>query len=99
MPAKLWREATALAHRVGAYAVVREVGVNYQRLKERMAGTDATVKRPEKFVELTGGQLFGSMMSGAVLELSDKAAKLVVRFEAGAEVNAAELVSAFRQRA
>ena len=101
MPAKLWREATEVARRVGAYVVVREVRVNYRKLKERMAATaaDRTRPRPQEFVELTGAQILGSPESGPVLELSDKTVKLVVRLQPGAEVNAAELVSAFRRRA
>ena len=100
MPAALWREATALGHRVGAYVVVRTIGINYRKLKERMAATaeSAIATRRNAFVELTGAQILGSSMNGTVLELSDKAVKVVVRFGAGVEVNAAQWISAFRHR-
>lgn len=98
MPALLWREATALAHQIGAYAVARGLGLNYRRLKSRMASTTGTEKRSAEFVELSGAQILGPMI-GAVVEVEDESAKLIVRLSAGAAVNAADLVSAFRRRA
>jgi hypothetical protein len=103
MPADLWAEAIALARSGRPYTVARALRVNFEGLRRRMAESAADGRgaaAPGAFVELSGAQILGaSSASGAVVELSDgDGVRLTVRLAAGAEVDVARVVAAFRQR-
>ncbi len=101
MPAELWDQAVALARPGRAWAVARALRISFQALRRRMAETDgrAPPASPSAFVELSGAQILGSTSAaGAVVELSDGGARLTVRMAAGAELDVARVVAAFRRR-
>jgi len=99
MPADLWTEAVALARSGRPYAVARVLGLNFDGLRRRMAEAAASAPPPGAFVELSGAQILGASVPGAVVELSDgDGVRLTVRLVAGAEVDVARVVAAFRQR-
>ncbi|MFA5123797.1 hypothetical protein [Zavarzinia sp.] len=101
MPVDLWDEAVALARSGRAYAVAHALGVNFEGLRRRVAEAVGGVPRasPSAFVELSGTEIIGSASaSGAVVELSDGAARLTVRMAAGVELDVARVVAAFRRR-
>ena len=99
MPADLWTEAIALARSGRPYAVARVLGLNFDGLRRRMAEAAASAPPPGAFVELSGAQILGASVPGAVVELSDgDGVRLTVRLVAGAEVDVARVVAAFRQR-
>ena len=101
MPAELWTEAVALAGGGRAYAIGQALGLNFEGLKRRMAEAGArAAPAGGTFVELSGAQILGaSSATGAVVELSDgDGVRLTVRLAAGADVDVARLVAAFRQR-
>jgi hypothetical protein len=80
--------------------VARVLGLNFDGLRRRMAEAAASAPPPGAFVELSGAQILGaSSAPGAVVELSDgDGVRLTVRLVAGAEVDVARVVAAFRQR-
>lgn len=98
MPAALWSEAASLARSEGAYRVARALRVNLDGLRRRMA--EAAVETAPAFVELPAGQLLGApQTAGAVVEMQDSdGTRVVVRLGAGAPVDVAQVVSAFRRR-
>jgi len=101
MPADLWDEAVALARPGRAWAVARALGISFQALRRRMAeaGDGPATASPSPFVEVSGAQILGSTAaSGTVVELSEGDARLTVRMAAGAELDVAHVVAAFRRR-
>lgn len=104
MPPDLWAEAVELARSGRPYSVARALGLGFESLRRRMAeatpGTLTTV--PNAFVELSWAQVFGAAIPsspGTVVELSDgNGVRLTVRLVAGAEVDVARVVAAFRRR-
>jgi hypothetical protein len=102
MPPDLWAEAIALARAGRPYAVAQALRVNFEGLRRRMAesvpGAPSAV--PGAFVELSGAQILSATAAtGTVVELSDGAdVRLTVRLAAGAELDVAQVVAAFRQR-
>jgi hypothetical protein len=103
MPADMWDEAVTLARGGRPYAVARALRVNFEGLRRRMAeaGVRAVGGSAATFVELSGAQILGAepaVTPGGVVELSDAGGmRLTVRLAAGAEVDVARLVTAFRQ--
>ena len=102
MPARLWKEAAALAREFGAGPVGRALSVNHQSLKRHMEAEGGSSGSAEVttggFVELGRTQVL-ELAAGPVVELSDaRGVRLAVRFAAGSALNLAELVEAFRGR-
>ena len=103
MPAPLWAAAIALARRLGVNPVKEALGLNYTALRTRLdaARSDVVATAPARFVELSGAQVMGlpSAAPGSVLEFSDAhGTRLTVRLDAGASLDVARLVEAFRRR-
>jgi hypothetical protein len=105
MPAALWDEAAALAQELGVHPVKSALGLNYESLKRRLEDGASFERSPVaeargEFVELSGAQLLGlPLAAGPVLEFSDASgARLTVRLAAGAALDVAQLVAAFRGR-
>ncbi|HTP29188.1 MAG TPA: hypothetical protein VMK12_26440 [Anaeromyxobacteraceae bacterium] len=107
MPARLWREAAALARELGAGPVGRALGLNHQALKKHMevrgngwGGADVAEAPTAGFVELARTQVLGMVAAtGPIVEVSDaRGVKLTVRLAAGSSLNLAELVEIFRGR-
>jgi len=103
MPEPLWAATVALARRLGVNPVKSALGLNYRALRTRVeaageVAVGAATASP-RFVELSGAQVLGlPAASGSVLEFSDAhGAHLTVRLMAGAEVDVARLVEAFRR--
>lgn len=104
MPADLWDDAVTLARGGRPYAVAHALRLNFEGLRRRMAeaapGSPAGAA-PSAFVELSGAQILGAAAAeapGAVVELSDGGrVRLTMRLAAGAELDVARIVAAFRQ--
>ena len=100
MPAELWAKAVALAQTTGIYRVARALRVDYQTLARRVAeagGAQAGHAVRGGFVELSGADLIGG---ATVVEVTDAdGARMTIRLGAGAEIDAAALLGAFRRRA
>jgi len=102
MPEDLWREAISLGGRGSVFAVSRALGINYASLKRRVADAQKAARgrrRSNGFVELSGAALLGA--TGTVIELADgEGVRMTVRLGvgAGADLDVAKLVAAFRQR-
>lgn len=98
MPARLWKEAGALALELGVNPVKDALGVNYRSLQKHMEDERVALgSRAEdgagRFVELAGPQV----MVGPEVELCDaKGIRLTVRFGVGSALDLVELVKAFR---
>ena len=99
MAPELWSGAVKLGQSHGAYAVARALRINFECLKRRMAEAKAPPRRGE-FVEWTGAEILGaSSVPAAVMELADETgARLTLRLGAGAQVDVASVVAAFRRR-
>lgn len=102
MPARLWKEAVALARELGVYRVKCAVGVNYHSLQKHMederAASGGVGETPGNgFVELSGAQVLGlPEVGGPVVELcATNGVKVTVRFPAGSVLDLAELVKVF----
>jgi hypothetical protein len=102
MPEPLWEAAVVLARSAGVYPVARDLGLNYENLKtrvaartERMGARGSTV--PPRFVELPGPVAVSAPSApGPVLELVDRAgAKLTIRLPAEQEVDVERLAARF----
>ena len=103
MPPELWAEAIRLAEVGRTHAVARALGINSQRLKQRMqqARRRAPVAPADPFVELSGAELLGASLpaAGAVVELLDRQGeRLTVRLPAGAVLDVGRLLSEFRSQ-
>jgi hypothetical protein len=103
MPPELWAEAVRLARGGRTHAVARALGINSQRLKQRMqrARRRAPAAPADPFVELSGAELLGASLpaAGAVVELLDRQGdRLTVRLPAGAELDVGRLLSEFRSQ-
>ena len=103
MAPELWSAAVELGHRHGAYRVARALRINFECLKRRMAEAKTAEERsapPSAFVAWTGAEILGaSSAAGTVMELSDETGvRLTLRLGAGAEVDVAGVVAAFRRR-
>jgi hypothetical protein len=102
MPSDLWTEAAALGRRFAVYGVARALGVNYDSLRRRIVegagGNRGEGGRPRgAFVELPGVSLVAPGCGAPVLELEDGAGvRLTVRLPAGADLDLAVVVRAFR---
>lgn len=71
MPEELWWAATEVARLHGVWFVSRSVGVNYERLRERVESVEEHVDDTGGFVELDTSARFGTGESAeAVVELS-----------------------------
>jgi len=103
MPAHLWKKAAALARRLGVNPVKTALGLNFEVLRSHAEGVGVVAPSPEgrstSFVELTGAQVLGvPTATGSVVEVFDAGgARLTVRLVAGAELDVARLVEAFRR--
>ena len=102
MPEALWKSAVALARSEGLYPVARDLGLNYENLKARVAaGSSRSSKRvapvPAGFVELPPPVAVSAVApSGPVLEWVDRAgAKLTIRLPAEQEVDVERLAARF----
>ena len=103
MPPELWAEAVRLARGGRTHAVARALGLNSQRLKQRMqeARGRAPAARTDEFIELSGEQLLGAGLpaAAAVVELLDRQGdRLTVRLPAGTELDIGRLLSEFRSQ-
>ena len=102
MPAHLWKEAAAVARRLGVNRVKVALGLNYGVLKAHVAAggeVAASASAPSaRFVELSGAQVLGlPAADGAVVEVVDAhGVRLTVRLAAGADCDVARVVEAFR---
>lgn len=100
IPEALWSEATRLSLETSPYVVSRAGRLDYTALKRRMdafSGTRPPARIPTGFFEVVPSAP-DVPWNGAVLELSDEAGRMVVRFSPAVDVNAAVLISAFRNR-
>jgi hypothetical protein len=102
MPDELWAAAVALARVDGAYAVARDLGVNYGALKRRVDRSAAprAERSAPRFVELNGAEVFGAREpADSVVELSGAdGAKLTVRLRNGEPLDVVALAGAFLRR-
>lgn len=93
-----------LGRRFAVYGVARALGVNYDSLRRRIAegagGASGEGGHPRSaFVEFPGVSLVAPGCGAPVLELEDSAGvRLTVRLPAGADVDLAGVVRAFRGR-
>lgn len=105
MPAHLWKKAAALARRLGVNPVKTALGLNYEVLRSHAEVGDQVASSPggrtTRFVELSGAEVLGvPATTGSVVEVFDAGgARLTVRLVAGAELDVARLVEAFRRPA
>ena len=102
MPEELWKAAASLAEVDGAYAIARELGLDYAALKRRVERA-ATLRRESisrGFVELDGAQLIGATQAaGSVVELGGPdGAQLTVRLRGGEALDVVALAEAFFRR-
>jgi hypothetical protein len=101
MPADLWDEATTLARRFGASHVSRALGVGYEPLQQRVqTGRAEVISKPSVtgFLELSGAQLAGTTVGGAMVELVGcDGARMTITLPAGSVVDVAAVVQAFRR--
>lgn len=97
MAPELWAEAVALAQGHGAYPVARALRVNFEALKRRMSETAAAPSAPpvHEFVELAPQSLAAPSTTGAVVELVDGKARVVMRLPEGATLDVARVLCAF----
>lgn len=100
MPAELWARAVSLARASGTYPIARALRVDYQSLARRVAEAGRervdVARSGGGFVELRGADLIGG---ATVVEVSEAdGGRLTIRFGAGAEVDAAAMLGAFRRR-
>ncbi|MFQ5515851.1 MAG: hypothetical protein ACE5IL_17440 [Myxococcota bacterium] len=102
MPEPLWDAAVALARSEGLYLVARDLRLNYESLKARVAARTARpsargTRVPPGFVELPPAVAVSAPpLAGPVLELVDRAgAKLTIRLPAGQEVEIERLTARF----
>lgn len=102
MPAPLWDATVAVAQRLGINRVKTVLGLNYRALKVRVAAANQPggfAGAPSaRFVELSGAQvLAGAAATGSVIEVANvRGDRLTVRLAAGAALDVASLVTAFR---
>ncbi len=101
MPEELWEEAVSLAEVDGAYAVARDLDLNYATLKRRLEGAaGARGARGAGFVEIDAAQLMGAAATvGSVVELAAAdGTKLRVQLRAGEALDVVALAGAFLRR-
>ena len=101
MPEELWTAAARLAARHGVSRVCGALGIGWAGLSRRVAESHAARSSPEPvgFVELRGDEILGAHAScEAVIEVTDgTGARLTVRPGAGATLDVAAIVAAFRR--
>jgi hypothetical protein len=102
MPEELWEAAVALARVDGAYAVARDLGVNYATLKRRVecAAPGRAPSAGAGFVELDAAEVFGAReQTGTVVELAGAdGTKLSVRLRGSEPLDVVALAGAFLRR-
>ena len=102
MPEELWETAVALARVDGAYAVARDLGINYTTLKRRLESpaTASAESGVRGFIELDAAQMLGTAaLAGTVVELARAdGTKLTVRLRDGETVDVVALAHAVLRR-
>jgi hypothetical protein len=112
MPEPLWAEVVALARTHGVYRISQALRVSYDSLKLRVARAPKSKSKPRpapsgarragapSFVELAAPPALGvAQATGAVVEVVDcSGTKLTIRLPAGASVDVAAVMRAFRSR-
>lgn len=71
LPQALWSAAVDLARTQGPSLVARTLGLDYTKLRQRLAGTASPPMTPTTFVEVTGEALSGAGPGESSVELSD----------------------------
>lgn len=103
MPAELWAEAVVLARQGQPYVVAGRLRVNFEALRRRVAEAALLEERAAggAFVEVSGAEILAASSPGmpaTVVELTDRdGSRLCLRLAAGAPLDVAGVVAAFRQ--
>lgn len=109
IPERLWKRVVEVARSDGVWLTAKTTRIRHDKIKERLGRDDRKPRRKRRrvssveprhgFVELEAVPLGGDAM-GIVVEVDDKSgARLTVRLGNSAQVDVAQLVSAFRRGA
>ena len=99
LPQALWNAAVDLARTQGASLVCRTLGLDYTKLRQRLAGTASPPMRPTTFVEVTGEALSGAGPGESCVELWDgTGARMTFRVRSDLDTLVALAQSFWRRR-
>ena len=102
MPEELWQEAALLSKTYGIYPVARDLGLHYDRLKQRVLGKKPKPKPATSvksgFIEISGIDCFKETEKDILTELEvsrTDGSKLRIRQTGYTELKLPDLVEAF----